>query len=89
MGNITLDICHIVLLCVFAVTLPVTWAVGDVTIPDPALEIVIRNERGLGPTDPIRASDLAGIINLCEGDFPGLSRGIRLLDGLQYCINLV
>ncbi len=83
MRNITPGLCHIVLLCVFAVTLPVTWVVGDVIIPDPSLESAIRDNLGLGPTDPITKTALAGMTYLFGG---GL--GIVDLTGLEYFTSL-
>ncbi|HOH29353.1 MAG TPA: SUMF1/EgtB/PvdO family nonheme iron enzyme [Candidatus Hydrogenedentes bacterium] len=83
MRNITPGLCHSVLLCVFAVTLPVTWAAGDVSIPDPGLESAIRDELGLGPTDPITETALAGITHLYAK-----ARGIVDLTGLEYCTRL-
>ncbi|OQB34556.1 MAG: Internalin-A precursor [Candidatus Hydrogenedentes bacterium ADurb.Bin179] len=73
----------IVLLCALAATLTPTLAAQEVTIPDPGLESALRYKLGLGPTDPITETALAGITYFYAGDY-----GIIDLTGLEYCTSL-
>lgn len=83
MINITSHLKNIVLLFILAATLTAPQAVATVTIPDPGLDSAIRTNLGLGPTDPITESALAGITVL-----GAINKGIVDLTGLEYCTSL-
>jgi Leucine-rich repeat (LRR) protein len=76
--------CIIVVIVVLVISLSRRGPVDGplVTFPDPNLETAIKEALNK-PSEPIHASELAGLASLSASD-----RGIEDLSGLQYCTSL-